>query len=92
MKANERITCDADPNFYMKYVCYETPIFFLLTPALCLPYIITYCTFFGRYLNIYVGMPDVEEGFNITKPISPHEVRSDVHILKGVIQRLHWRL
>ena len=27
-----------------------------------------------RYLNIYVGMPDVEEGFNITKPISPHEV------------------
>ena len=28
----------------------------------------------SRYLNIYVGMPDVEEGFNITKPISPHEV------------------
>ena len=27
-----------------------------------------------RYLNIYVGMPDVEEGYNITKPISPHEV------------------
>ncbi len=44
MKANEKITSDADPNFYMKY------------------------------LNIYVGMPDVEEGFNITKPISPHEV------------------
>lgn len=45
MKANEKITCDADPNFYMKY------------------------------LNIYVGMPDVEEGYNITKPISPHECR-----------------
>ena len=27
-----------------------------------------------RYLNIYVGSPDVEESFNITKPISPHEV------------------
>ncbi|XP_033741711.1 DNA-directed RNA polymerase III subunit RPC2-like isoform X2 [Pecten maximus] len=45
MKANEKISSDADPNFYMKY------------------------------LNIYVGMPDVEEGFNITKPISPHECR-----------------
>ncbi|XP_050391784.2 DNA-directed RNA polymerase III subunit RPC2, partial [Patella vulgata] len=45
MKANEKITSDADPNFYLKY------------------------------LNIYVGMPDVEEGFNITKPISPHECR-----------------
>jgi len=45
MKANEKITSDADPNFYMKY------------------------------LDIYVGMPDVEEGFNITKPISPHECR-----------------
>ena len=28
----------------------------------------------SRYLNIYVGMPDAEEGFNITKPVSPHEV------------------
>ena len=45
MKANDKITSDADPNFYMKY------------------------------LNIYVGTPDVEEGFNITKPISPHECR-----------------
>ncbi|XP_063405449.1 DNA-directed RNA polymerase III subunit RPC2-like isoform X2 [Mytilus trossulus] len=45
MKANDKITSDADPNFYMKYS------------------------------NIYVGMPDVEEGFNITKPISPHECR-----------------
>ncbi|KAK3098091.1 hypothetical protein FSP39_016018 [Pinctada imbricata] len=31
--------------------------------------------FYMKYLNIYVGMPDVEEGFNITKPISPHECR-----------------
>ncbi|XP_074641286.1 DNA-directed RNA polymerase III subunit RPC2-like [Tubulanus polymorphus] len=45
MNANDKITSDADPNFYMKY------------------------------LNIYIGMPDVEEGFNITKPISPHECR-----------------
>lgn len=28
-----------------------------------------------KYLNIYVGSPDVEESFNITKPISPHECR-----------------
>lgn len=27
-----------------------------------------------RYLNIYVGMPDVEESFNVTRPVSPHEV------------------
>lgn len=45
VKANDKVTSDADPNFYLKY------------------------------LNIYVGMPDVEEGFNITKPISPHECR-----------------
>lgn len=28
----------------------------------------------SRYLNIYVGMPDVEESFNVTRPVSPHEV------------------
>ena len=44
MRANEKITSDADPMFYLKY------------------------------LNIHVGSPDVEEGFNITKSISPHEV------------------
>lgn len=43
VKANEKITTDADPVWYLKY------------------------------LNIYVGSPDVEESFNITKPISPHE-------------------
>ena len=45
MKANDRVTSDADPLFYLKY------------------------------LNIHVGSPDVEEGFGITKAISPHEVR-----------------
>ncbi|TNN29210.1 DNA-directed RNA polymerase III subunit RPC2 [Liparis tanakae] len=44
MKANEKITSDADPMWYLKY------------------------------LNIYVGMPDVEESFNVTRPVSPHEV------------------
>ncbi|XP_010787343.1 DNA-directed RNA polymerase III subunit RPC2-like, partial [Notothenia coriiceps] len=43
MKANEKITSDADPMWYLKY------------------------------LNIYVGMPDVEESFNVTRPVSPHE-------------------
>lgn len=28
-----------------------------------------------RYTNVYVGTPDVEEGFNITKPTTPHECR-----------------
>lgn len=31
-------------------------------------------SFICRYLNIYVGMPDVEESFNVTRPVSPHEV------------------
>lgn len=45
VRANDKITTDADPVWYLKY------------------------------LNIYVGSPDVEESFNITKPISPHECR-----------------
>ncbi|XP_013408039.1 DNA-directed RNA polymerase III subunit RPC2-like [Lingula anatina] len=45
LKANEKITSDADPTFYMKY------------------------------LNIYIGMPDAEEGYQIAKTISPHECR-----------------
>ena len=45
MKANELVTSDADPNFYLKY------------------------------LSISVGKPDVEESFNVTKPVAPHECR-----------------
>ncbi|CAF0705914.1 unnamed protein product [Brachionus calyciflorus] len=45
VKANEKITCQADPNFYLKY------------------------------LNINVGFPDVEEGFGVSKSISPQECR-----------------
>ncbi|XP_048688146.1 DNA-directed RNA polymerase III subunit RPC2 isoform X3 [Caretta caretta] len=45
MKANEKVTSDADPMWYLKY------------------------------LNIYVGIPDVEESFNVTRPVSPHECR-----------------
>ncbi|XP_053575638.1 DNA-directed RNA polymerase III subunit RPC2 [Bombina bombina] len=45
MKANEKVTSDADPMWYLKY------------------------------LNIYVGVPDVEESFNVTRPVSPHECR-----------------
>ena len=42
-----------------------------------------------RYLNIYVGMPDVEEGFNITKPISPHEVsRFDLLQARGACSHI----
>ena len=45
MKANELVTSDADPMFYLKY------------------------------LSISVGKPDVEESFNVTKPVAPHECR-----------------
>lgn len=44
-KANELVTSDADPMFYLKY------------------------------LSISVGKPDVEESFNVTKPVAPHECR-----------------
>lgn len=28
-----------------------------------------------RYLDIHVGKPDVEESYNVTRPVSPHECR-----------------
>lgn len=31
--------------------------------------------FYVKYLNAYVGTPNVEEGFMITKPTTPHECR-----------------
>ena len=43
MKANELVTSDADPMFYLKY------------------------------LSISVGKPNIEESFNVTKPVAPHE-------------------
>ena len=45
VKANEKLTSDADPSFYLKY------------------------------LNVYVGKPDVEESFNVHVPVSPQECR-----------------
>lgn len=29
---------------------------------------------FLRYLDVHVGTPDVEESFNVSRPVSPHEV------------------
>lgn len=43
--ANNKVTCDVDPLFYIKYT------------------------------NVHVGTPDVDEGFNISKPTTPHECR-----------------
>lgn len=45
LKANERIQCESDPNWYVKY------------------------------LDIRVGRPEIEEGFNVTRATSPHECR-----------------
>lgn len=45
VQANEKVFCDSDPLFYIKY------------------------------LNAYVGTPDLEEGFSVTKPTTPHECR-----------------
>ena len=36
-------------------------------------------SFYMRYLNIEVLSPCIEEGFNIVRPITPHEVNGDVH-------------
>lgn len=32
-------------------------------------------SFYVKYTNVYVGTPDVNEGFNISKPTTPHECR-----------------
>lgn len=45
VEANNKVVCDADPLFYIKYT------------------------------NVQVGSPDVDEGFNIIKPTTPHECR-----------------
>lgn len=73
MKANEKITSDADPMWYLKSV---TRLFKYILYKLKNSHYDpnTFLCFFYRYLNIYVGMPDVEESFNVTRPVSPHEV------------------
>ncbi len=45
VQANDKVTSDADPSFYLKY------------------------------LDVRVGQPDVDDGFNITKNTTPHECR-----------------
>ena len=45
LKANERIQCESDPNWYVKYI------------------------------DIKVGRPEIEEGFNVTRATTPHECR-----------------
>ena len=73
MKANEKITSDADPMWYLKYV--SDPAFYshvLTNSTASVNSKVSSLT--SRYLNIYVGMPDVEESFNVTRPVSPHEV------------------
>ena len=37
-----------------------------------------------KYLDIQVGRPDVEESFNITKPVSPHEVNKNFTTVKSI--------
>lgn len=32
-------------------------------------------TFYLKYLNVHVGVPDIEESFNISKTTTPHECR-----------------
>ncbi|XP_044750758.1 DNA-directed RNA polymerase III subunit RPC2 [Coccinella septempunctata] len=32
-------------------------------------------SFYVKYTNVYVGSPDVNEGYNISKPTTPHECR-----------------
>jgi len=63
-KANEKVTCDADPSFYLKCVLFGCDE---LLPS---PYV-RWC---GRYTNIYVGTPSVEEDA-CTRPLTPHDCR-----------------
>ena len=82
MKANEKITSDADPMWYLKYV--SDPVI-LLSPfnkRFGLSELYKSPSLTSRYLNIYVGMPDVEESFNVTRPVSPHEVSVEQHIVR----------
>ena len=37
-----------------------------------------------KYLDIQVGRPDVEESFNITKPVSPHEVNKNFTTIANI--------
>jgi len=32
-----------------------------------------------RYLDVHVGTPDVEESFNVSRPVAPHEVKLAVY-------------
>ncbi len=41
--------------------------------------------FLNRYLNIHVGTPDVEESFNVSRSVSPHEV-----IISLIFLLMHW--
>jgi len=45
VKANEKVTCLADPMFYIKY------------------------------LDVHVGTPEIEEGFDEVKSVTPHDCR-----------------
>lgn len=48
---------------------------FISSKWFCLIFLVLKCVFVWRYTNIYVGSPDVNEGFNISKPTTPHECR-----------------
>ena len=68
MEANQEILIESDPSFYMRLdynrQWNHSNSFF--------------CD--SRYLNIEVLSPCIEEGFNVVRPITPHEVRSMILI------------
>lgn len=49
--------------------------YFILSRCFFFNILYVECDFLLRYTNIYVGTPDVNEGFNISKPTTPHECR-----------------
>jgi hypothetical protein len=70
MQANQEILIESDPSFYMRFKRSKK----IFNPTIEIFY-------YYRYLNIEVLSPCIEEGFNIIRPITPHEVCLSIFIL-----------
>jgi hypothetical protein len=66
MEANQEILIESDPSFYMRFNNKEKNS------------VQSFHLF--RYLNIEVLSPCIEEGFNIVRPITPHEVNRIIFV------------
>lgn len=65
VQANDKVTSDADPSFYLKYLNVR------ISSSISYFSLVNWTLIF----QVNVGKPDVEDGFNITKNTTPHECR-----------------